>query len=109
MKCKIKKCDSTEFKYAERIFKNGTKHYERICKKCNKHNHYASPSEALSGEASEQVRPTQESRKKVEELWKNIFELGGQEMYDDYIEEMIAMYKKQTDGKERMQQLQQYI
>jgi len=101
MICKKRNCESTEFKYQPVTFTNGTKHFERICKKCGGHNYYASQREvenAMGLRRKKKKKPeankeTKESRILWNDLLSKIFTEGGQKMVDDFIWEVDEMFR----------------
>ena len=99
MKCRNKKCNCGKFNYEPQTFKNGTKHYKRICKKCGTSNKWAPEAEVLSGKArtieKEKVadKDLQALIKDYIHILRKIYKLGGKQMGADFLMELTEMYE----------------
>jgi len=100
MICKKRNCGSTKFKYEPTTFKNGTKHFIRRCAKCGAHNYYASELEAKKGEPLNRkkkdrklvtIKEKKESRILWNQFMTRLFKVGGQDLVDNYVQEMQEM------------------
>lgn len=107
MKCRIKSCNSSKFRYTKKVFKDKTIHYQRNCKKCGAHNYYGTESEALSSsprkknnvgtDLMSRLKDKSSFEYRAADIMYHINKDYGEETAEAFIKEWFGMYADEKE------------